>query len=190
MSEAKRILSEIQYPEKVYSREKAIIHRKQHPFTKKKGVYAWYFKKTPHPNISLDSCHSITCQGQQYHLLYVGIAPHSDTSKQTLRKRIQTHYKRNIYGSTLRRSLASLLKNELSLSTYRSGKRNRTKLYGDGEKKLSEWMCKNAYITWSYVEQPWLYEKEIIESLYLPINLQYNQDGPFYNTLSKKRQEL
>ena len=190
MSEVDRILSEIKCPEKLYSRDKAIISRTQYPFTENNGVYAWYFKKKPYRKISLEKCHSIEWKNQTLYMLYIGISPHSDASKQTLRKRIMTHYKRNIYGSTLRRSLASSLKNELSLSSYRSEKRNRLRLCNDGEGKLSKWMCKNAYVTWSYVKQPWQYEKEIIGSLYLPLNLQYNQDHPFYDTLSKKRKKL
>ena len=190
MSEINRILSEIKGPEKLYSRDNAIISRKQHPFTENNGVYAWYFKKKPHRKISLEKCHSVEWKNQTLYMLYIGIAPNSDASKQTLRKRIQSHYKRNIYGSTLRRSLASSLKNELSLSSYRSGKRNRLRLSDDGEVKLSKWMCNNACVSWSYFKQPWLYEKEIIESLYLPLNLQYNQDHPFYDTLSKKRKKL
>jgi len=190
MSEIKKILSEIKGPEKLYSRDTAIISRTQHPFTENKGVYAWYFKKKPHRKITLENCHSVEWKNQTLHMLYVGIAPNSDVSNQTLRKRIQFHYKRNIYGSNLRRSLASLLKNELSLFSYRSGKRNRLRLCNDGEGKLSEWIFKNAFVTWSYVKQPWQYEKEIITSLYLPLNLQYNQKHPFYDTLSKKRKKF
>lgn len=190
MSEINRIISEIKCPEKLYSRDEAIISRTQHPFSENNGVYTWYFKKKPHRKISLENCHSVECKNQTLHMLYVGIAPHSDASKQTLRKRIQTHYKRNIYGSTLRRSLANLLTNKLSLSSYRSGKGSRLRLCNDGEVRLSKWMCKNAFVAWSYVKQPWCYEKEIITSLYLPLNLQYNQKHPFYDTLSKKRKKF
>lgn len=190
MSKLDGILAEIKTPERLYSRDEALIFRKKFPFVENNGVYAWYFLNKPHRKISLENCHSVEYENQTLYLLYIGIAPHSDASKQTLRKRIQTHFKRNIYRSTLRRTLASLLKNELTLSSYRSKKRNRPRLCDDGENKLSKWICENAYVTWSYVEQPWLYEQEIIESLCLPLNLQYNQDHPFFEKLSKKRRKL
>ena len=87
MYEIKRILSEIKCPEKLYSRDEAIISRTQYPFTENKGVYAWYFKKKPHRTISLEKCHSVERMNQTLYMLYVGIAPHSDSSARAERAR-------------------------------------------------------------------------------------------------------
>lgn len=190
MSEFQRILSDIKNPERLYHKDETLLYRQKLPFTKNKGLYAWYFTKIPYADMPTEKCHTVNRGNQIYTLLYVGIAPSlvkGSPSKQTLRKRIRTHYKGNIYGSTLRRSLASLLGEKLSLTFYRSGKRNRLRLKDNGEARLSRWMQENAFVTWSYISNPWEYERKVIERLDLPLNLRHNQNHPFYETLSKKR---
>lgn len=80
------------------------------------GVYAWWFREIP-PGIPTWG----TERYQRYRLLYVGISPSKPSvstgkeSKQTVRDRLRYQFSGNIGGSTLRVSLASLLRQELKL---------------------------------------------------------------------------
>ena len=58
-----------------------------------------------------------------------------------------------------------------------------------GEGWLDDWMEENAFVCWVKHPAPWEVEKEVIESLSLPLNIQDNQHHPFSRTLSEMRQE-
>jgi hypothetical protein len=47
----------------------------------------------------------------------------------------------------------------------------------------------NAFVCWVKHPAPWEVEKEIFESLSLPLNIQDNKHHPFSNTLSEMRKE-
>lgn len=79
------------------------------------GVYAWWFSKAP-PEVPVND----TAIHEGRRLLYVGIAPRKpsatgSTSSRTLKHRLLTHCRGPIASSTLRRTLAVLLMNELDL---------------------------------------------------------------------------
>ena len=59
----------------------------------------------------------------------------------------------------------------------------------DGEEALSEWMDKNAFVTWITHEEPWVLEHTLIESLSLPLNIQDNSHHPFQKTLKAVRSD-
>jgi hypothetical protein len=62
-----------------------------------RGAYAWFFRSPP-PGVPTDGCYvrdGLT-------LLYVGISPKNERSRQHLRKRVVYHLKGNAEGSTLR----------------------------------------------------------------------------------------
>ena len=105
------------------------------------GVYAWFFRALPHPDIDTSSC--VVVDGLP--LLYVGIAPKAPPaaprppSRQTLRTRVRYHYRGNAYGSTLRLTLGCLLADQLGIELRRVGSGTRL-TFGDGEQALSEWM--------------------------------------------------
>jgi hypothetical protein len=51
--------------------------------------------------------------------------------------------------------------------------------FASGEKSLSAWMACNASVAWLEHPEPWLLEREAIDRLDLPLNLQHNIHHPF-----------
>src|SRR5205814_5523738 len=123
-------------------------------------------------------------------LLYVGIAPsralgnNGLPSTSTLRSRIRMHYAGSAEGSTLRLTLGTLLTVKLGLSRDLA---RRSKSFGDGERRLSEWMAENAFVTWVVHDEPWAIEPHVIAKLNLPLNLAHNRAHPFWAALTKAR---
>ena len=58
-----------------------------------------------------------------------------------------------------------------------------------GEQWLDAWMQENAWICWMEHPDPGAMEKEILQALSLPLNLQDNQAHPFGTELSDRRKE-
>jgi hypothetical protein len=85
---------------------------------KRPGLYAWFFKEAP-PGVPMQDC----LFRNEMPLLYIGIAPKGPwmnssiqkKSTQSLRHRIQYHYRGNAEGSTLRLTLGCLLAFQLGL---------------------------------------------------------------------------
>jgi len=76
-------------------------------------------------------------------LLYIGISPNKlskPPSTQSLRSRIQYHYRGNAEGSTLRRTLGILLAEESGYPLRRVGSGKRMTLTQDGERWLNRWL--------------------------------------------------
>jgi hypothetical protein len=69
----------------------------------------------------------------------------------------------------------------------RVGSGNRLTFTPDGERRLSEWMQDNAFVTWAVDREPWIIEEELIAQLSLPLNLQKNQKHGFYSKLGEMR---
>ena len=159
------------------------------PVPKAPGVYAWYFRVVP-PGVPTDGC----LRHGPHILLYVGIAPKvpprngGKPSTQRLFHRIRYHYRGNAEGSTLRLTLGCLLSEELGIVLRRVGSGKRFTFSG-GESRLSEWMGKNAFVTWTVDDEPWKLEKELIGELSLPLNLDQNTTHPFHQRLSAIRRE-
>jgi len=153
----------------------------------RRGIYAWFFKELPYERIPTGECY-YTEDG--YFLLYIGIAPsliRGEPSRQNLRRRLRLHYFGNIQGSTLRKSLACLLKDKLSLEFREGVDSRRPKLTRDSRHRLTKWLDKNALISWTTEDEPWLYEVELILKFKTPLNLDCNMHHPFYRELSKIR---
>ncbi len=152
------------------------------------GIYAWYFKTTPSPEIDWNRCN----ESNGLRLLYVGISPSEakthggKASKNNLRKRIRGHMNGNASGSTLRLSLGCLLSPTLGIQLRRNGKTERMH-FSEGEDLLSEWLDQNASVCWVQHEAPWVIERAAVGQLYLPLNLSMNKLHPFYHTLSQAR---
>jgi hypothetical protein len=152
-----------------------------------RGVYGWYFREIP-PLVPVEGC--ATHQGLT--LLYVGISPRKPSkegkaSGQQLRKRLRGHLQGNASGSTLRLTLGCLLADDLGLSLRPVGASGRL-TWGPGEDTLSEWMSRNALVTWIEHPEPWVVEEKLIRELTLPLNLQGN-DHPFRSVLTRLRTE-
>jgi hypothetical protein len=84
----------------------------------------------------------------------------------------------NAEGSTLRLTLGCLLANELGIQLRRVGSGTRL-TFGDGEKRLSDWMAENAFVSWEVCPEPWVLEGALIGALPLPLNLDRNASHPF-----------
>ena len=146
------------------------------------GVYAWFFKEIPQ-GVNIDGC---VTRGDLT-LLYVGISPDrigKPNSKQTLRKRITTHFKGNAEGSTLRRSLGVLLTHASGYPLRRVGSGRRITLTHNGEQWLDTWMDANAYVCWLEHPTPWDFEEVLLSQLSLPLNIKGNSHHPFSTVLS------
>lgn len=150
------------------------------------GAYAWYFQHEL-PGVPLDGVH---VRGG-WHLLYVGISPKAPSqkgspSRQTIRRRIRSHYRGNASTSTLRLTLGCLLADELRISLRRVGGGSRL-TFRDGEADLSNWMAAHARVVWVVAERQWELEHDLIRSLKLPLNLGQNRHSAFHARLSDAR---
>jgi len=180
------IVNELKCPTRLVGRSEVIGRSSVVPAVP--GIYAWYFKTSPSPDIDFESC----WLHEGARLLYVGISPSKPPtngkppSKGTLRRRISTHMKGNASSSTLRYSVGCLLSQFLGIQLRRVGRTERF-YFLKGESILSEWLAENAFVTWVPHSEPWLIEEETISALNLPLNLDMNRDHPFYETLSNSR---
>ncbi|MFM8858219.1 MAG: GIY-YIG nuclease family protein [Actinomycetota bacterium] len=153
------------------------------------GVYGWWFRELP-AEIETRECAS----RDGLTLLYAGISPKEPPkngrapSRQSLRSRIQTHYTGNAEGSTLRRSLGCLLATRLGIELRRYGSGTRLH-FGFGERALSSWMDRNAFVSWLAMPQPWLFEHGTLGTLDLPLNLDSNEHNAFHPILTAARAE-
>lgn len=103
-----------------------------------------------------------------------------------MRSRIRQHLKSNASGSTLRRTLGSLLAGDLGIQMRRMGTRTH---FAAGEPVLSEWMEQHARVCWAVSEKPWSVEPAVIRRLDLPLNLEHNRDHLFATELARLRAE-
>ena len=172
-------------PSKVWSR--AEILAKPSPAPEESGLYVWYFADVP-DLVPTGDCIQF---GDRF-LLYCGICPRrsspsgSQRKRRTLSKRLKDHFSGNASGSTLRLSLGCLLSEQLGIH-LQVGEGSNRKTLGNGEDALSDWMDKNAFVTWMIDPEPWLLEDELIHLARPPLNLQGNRDHPFFTDLSAIR---
>jgi hypothetical protein len=61
--------------------------------------------------------------------------------------------------------------------------------FADDERKVSEWMVRNAFVIWLETPEPWKVEEAMIRSVSLPLNLDQNRNHPFHAVLSATRKE-
>lgn len=151
------------------------------------GIYAWWFKDAL-PEVPLDG----TLSFDAHHLLYVGIAPRKPSasgseSKSTLRRRIlRNHLGHRLASSTLRRSIATLLKGVLDLSISRNTA-GKLVMPRSHEGRLTDWLIANAALTILPIAQPWQLEAALIQQgPALPLNLA-GSAHPFRQRLSELR---
>ena len=172
-------------PQRLWSRAEVLA--KPCPVPRSAGVYAWYFREIP-PEVPTVECR--TFDGLT--LLYAGISPKAPPqngrlpSTQTLCDRIRYHYRGNAYGSTLRLTLGCLLP---GMQLRRVGSTGERLHFADDEQTLSDWMGRNAFVTWLACDEPWKVEEEMIRSVSLPLNLDQNRSHHFHAVLSLRRKE-
>jgi len=160
------------------------ILSKPPPIPAERGLYAWYFREIP-GGVPTAEC----VRSGELTLLYVGISPKNETSKENLRKRITYHYRGNAEGSTLRQTLGVLLAKKSDYPLRRVGSGKRMTFTHLGECWLDEWMEENAFVCWVEHPAPWAVESQIITEVSLPLNLQDNRNHPFHQTLTPVRKE-
>ncbi|MDJ0318356.1 GIY-YIG nuclease family protein [Arthrobacter antibioticus] len=120
--------------------------------------------------------------------LYVGIA------KKTLALRGgEMHLKRTSHWSTIRRSLAALLVDDLDiLPGFVVDQRQRAKfdLAPETEHRVTDWMVGNLQVTWVLHPTPADVEKDIIKKLTPPLNYDHATKGPYARPLKVHRGRL
>jgi hypothetical protein len=127
-------------------------------------------------------------------LLYVGIAPRKPSaagsaSDSTLRNRLLNHCRGPLASSTLRRTLAVLLKSEFGLSITRT-KAGKLKMPPEHEAWLTGWMEENARVIWVVNAAPWEVEDHLVQgTARLPLNIRGSSD-PFAKVLSAMRSQI
>lgn len=152
------------------------------------GVYGWWFREIP-PGVPTDGC----VVRDDLTLLYVGISPKAPptngraASSETVRSRIRTHFAGNAEGSTLRLTLGVLLADRLGIELRRVGSGRRL-TFTTGEPTLSDWMAEHALVSVIVVEEPWEFERTLIDRLALPLNLA-GSAHPFRPALSAMRSQ-
>lgn len=174
-------------PSRLWSGEEVLF--RPTPVPKSAGAYVWYFKQIP-PRVPTAGCR----QHEGLTLLYVGISPNGPSSGQTLRNRVRSnHFGKNASSSTLRRTLGCLLAEQLGieLRRYLSGKNQKEKFWftAAGEAALTNWMSKNAFVTWIKITNPWDFETGLIRELEPPLNIEHNSEHPFCDELYEIREE-
>jgi hypothetical protein len=176
------IIEQLTHPTRLWSRAEVLV--RPSPVPQRPGIYAWYFR-----NLSgcVDPTNCVSFKDST--LLYMGISPKEPSqngersSRQTLRSRIRSHFRRDADASTLRLTLGCLLSQKLGIELRRVGAGDRT-TFAIGEQKVSSWMEENANVVWVECDEPWKVEREVIATLSLPLNLQHNQHHAFWTKLS------
>jgi hypothetical protein len=139
---------------------------RQCPIPHLPGIYGWWFSTLPPQLVAVDGW-----EQTEGRLLYVGIAPNSPSSASTLHKRlIRDHCGNRIASSTLRRKLAVLLQDQLSLRICRCKHSGKLCMSKSDEQRLTAWMEKAARVAWSVDGLPWEVEKEVLASIRPPLN--------------------
>jgi hypothetical protein len=152
------------------------------------GVYAWFFRPVP-PHVPWADC--LVRDGHR--LLYVGIAPRRrisgrDRTRRTLRERMKNHLGGNIASSTLRISLAALLKGQKRIAMERTA--HGSVRIGEHERKVTSWMAASGHVVWLVHPRPWEIEEQLMRTYSLPLNIKGNGGHPFARELRLLRRAL
>jgi hypothetical protein len=149
------------------------------------GFYCWWSRRgaiahLPHVPHPLD---------RRLSLLYVGISPARESSRQMLRSRVLgNHLSGNVGSSTFRFVLAALLVDELNLRPLLRG--SKVALSAGDNARLSAWQRDQLLLTWCTRTSPWEIESEVIARLGPPLNSSGNATHAFYPTVRDARAEL
>jgi hypothetical protein len=149
------------------------------------GFYGWWSQRgaiaaVPHVPHPLDA---------ELSLLYVGISPARETSRQTIRARVTgNHLTGNVGSSTFRFILAALLVEALDIHPYLRG--TKVALSAPENARLSAWQREHLLLTSCASERPWEVESEVIARLTPPLNSTGNAAHPFHPAVRAARAEF
>ena len=165
-----------------------LAHIDDHEITH--GLYGWWFDSSL-PEVPRGGCHKFNGKD----LLYIGIAPPKDRpirrgSATPVKRRLwRNHLRGSVRISTLRLSLAALLKDQLDLEFYRDSG-DRVCMAKEHEQNLTAWIEDHAGISVVHHDAPWQLEEALVRNgPPLPLNLSMS-GHPFKPTLSALRQSL
>jgi hypothetical protein len=123
------------------------------------GLYGWWFDSSL-PDVLRGGCYEFDGK----HLLYIGIAPPKDRpirpgSAAPVKRRLwRNHLRGSVRSSTLRLSLAALLKDQLGFEFYRDAG-DRVRMTKDHEERLTAWIEDHAGISVVHHDAPWQLEE-------------------------------
>jgi hypothetical protein len=143
------------------------------------GAYLFFFKGGTRlleatSYFKCDDRRPVSIRGRQH--LYTGAA-------RDLRVRLRQHMEADLTSSSLRMTLLAIEQNHRAIS------RSQTSACAiKGEKTLTEWMCKNAYIGLMPADDPFKQEREILERYPSPFNIVMRRQHPYARALSNSRQ--
>jgi len=165
-----------------------LAHIGEHEITH--GLYGWWFDQSL-PEVPRDGCRELSGR----HLLYIGIAPPKDRPIKTgaatpIKRRLwRNHLRGSVRSSTLRLSLAALLKDRLGFGFYRDAG-GRARMAKEHEETLTAWIEDHARISVTHHDSPWQLEEALVRNgPPLPLNLSMSRH-PFKPTLSALRKAL
>ncbi|UWR16303.1 GIY-YIG nuclease family protein [Sulfitobacter sp. M368] len=181
---AKQVLE----PAKLIRPADILVHIEEYAITH--GLYGWWFDDSL-PEVPSGGCREFDGK----HLLYIGIAPPKDRpirpgSATPVKRRLwRNHLRGSVRSSTLRLSLAALLKDQLCFDFYRDA-RGRVRMAKDHEEQLTTWIEEHAGISVVHHDAPWQLEEALVRNgPPLPLNLSMS-GHPFKPTLSALRKAL
>lgn len=149
------------------------------------GFYCWWSLRGALPALP----HIPHPTNRDVSLLYVGISPARETSRQTIRSRvIGNHLNGNIGSSTFRFILAALLIDALELRPFVRG--TKVALEATDNARLSAWQRERLLLAWCAQERPWEVEGEVIAQLGPPLNSAGNTAHSFYPRVRASRAAL
>jgi GIY-YIG catalytic domain-containing protein len=180
MKDANAVVQELQAPVVV-----SLVLERPEALPAAPGFYGWWsprgairgLPQIPHP------------ADDDLSLLYVGISPVRESSRQTVRSRvIGNHLNGNVGSSTFRFALAALLVDTLKLRPFLRG--SKVALGASENARLSAWQREHLLLTWSTRQRPWEIEGEVIAHLGPPLNSAGNAAHDFYERVREARAEL
>ena len=150
-----------------------------------RGIYGWWFDAEL-PSAPREG--AIRCGS--WHLLYVGIAPNgtSESSTRNLRSRLRDHCAGQLARSTLRKTVAALLSDQVEFDIRRD-LRGKPVMSTESEQQLSAWMGLHMRVAWLIHPTPREIETDLVARGLFPLNIA-GSPHPFSVILKRRRSGL
>jgi hypothetical protein len=155
----------------------------------KAGVYFWFTNGQSLEKLKIpisDKLFRIERDNKPLYLIYIGIGPSNENSKQVLKKRIASNHLGNkICNSTLRQSISALIGHKPF--NKKVGKNMKIFVESDSEREITDLITNTFSFGVLEHNAPWTIENKFIQTYEPPINLAGNQNGWFYISMKKRR---